>query len=500
MRLRVFFCIILYLVGVIQAAPTINATNITTSDNVEAPSFTTRTLGTIIFSSVLTLFACIYSAIHPNISSPKESGHHYIIWRQLSMTIMALIAPELIVAWAMRQWFSAHQVTRQFERSGYPNLIIRPDSEDSVEVPATGNCFTRFLLRLPFVRLLILLAKGPLSVPVFLWRFLCAPMRFVASWIEPEPSESDLEDYNWTQTHSFFVLMGGFMLYVDGKPYLTLRPDYILKFIQAKCIDVPTLTAKQIRDRSKGNAISKALVVLQVAWFVLQLITRAIYHLETTQLEVGTLAFAVLSFLTYAMWWDKPLDVRCSHPVYWKSTESMPEDHIDVSDTDEFAPLPIARSIFELMGFPRIPTSQKLQVPTFDGSITLKDSDRKVLRLAAMLMATIFGGVHCMAWFFAFPTHQQQMLWRISAVATTCTPWLCWSLYSDSEVTHSVLQRFPNPLKYVVWGVYFLIYFACFALYVPARAVLLVLMFTTLHNLPPDAYKAVSWTSMVPHL
>ncbi|KAG2028956.1 hypothetical protein BDR03DRAFT_1056179, partial [Suillus americanus] len=59
------------------------------------------------------------------------------------------------------------------------------------------------------------------------------------------------------------------------------------------------------------------------------LITRAIYHLETTQLEVGTLAFAVLNFLTYAAWWNKPLNVQCSYPVYWKSTKSRPEDHIE---------------------------------------------------------------------------------------------------------------------------------------------------------------------------
>ncbi|KAG2141423.1 uncharacterized protein EDB93DRAFT_1294699 [Suillus bovinus] len=499
MRILVFFCIFLYLAGAIQAAPTTNTTTIT-NDSVQAPSFTTRTLSTIIFSSVLTLFACIYSAIHPNIPSPKESSYLHFIWRQLCMTIMALIVPELIVTWAMRQWFSAHQVTRQFESLGYPKLIICPDSEemDFVEEPATGNCFIRFLLCLPFIRLSILLTKGALSVPVFLWRFLCAPMRWVASCFGSEQLESDSEDYTWTQTHSFFVLMGGFMLYVDGEPYLTLRPDYILKLIHDKCIDIPILTANQIRDRSKGNAISKGLIMLQVAWFVLQLITRAIYHLETTQLEVGTLAFAVLSFLSYAMWWDKPLNVRCPHPVYWKSTESRPEDHIN--DTDEFAPLPIARSIFELIGFPRIPTSQRLQVPTFDGSITLERPDRKVLRLAAMIMATIFGGVHCMAWSFAFPTHQEQMLWRISAIATTCTPWLCWIIYLDSEVTHSIFRCIPDLLKYVVWGAYYLTYFACFALYVLARAVLLALMFTTLHNLPADAYKAVSWTGLVPHL
>jgi hypothetical protein len=137
-------------------------------------------------------------------------------------------------------------------------------------------------------------------------------------------------DYTWTQTHSFFVLMGGFMLYdVDGKPCHTLQPDEILKLIREECIDAPTLTANQIHDRSKGNAISKGLIMLQVAWFIMQLITRAIYHLETTQLEAGTLAFAALSFLTYAVWWNKPLNVQCPHPVYWKSTKLRPESHIE---------------------------------------------------------------------------------------------------------------------------------------------------------------------------
>ncbi|KAG1840513.1 hypothetical protein C8R48DRAFT_75117 [Suillus tomentosus] len=415
------------------------------------------------------------------------------------MMIMALIAPEMIVTWAMRQLFSAHQVTRQFKESGYPN--VRPESEemDFVEAPATENRFTRLLLRLPFVRLLILCVKAILSVLLSLWHFICAPLRWVTSWIELKQFESDSEDYTWTQTHSFFALMGGFMLYVDGEPYLTLRPDYILKLIHDKCIDVPTITANQIHDKSKGNAISKALVMLQVAWFVMQLITRAIYHLETTQLEVGTLAFAVLSFLTYAMWWDKPLNVRCPHPVYWKSTVSRPEDHIDFSERDEFARLwylpRFFRPILELIGWVDIPTSRKLRVPTLDGSTTIEDSNKKVLRLAAVLMATIFGGIHCMAWFFTFPTHQEQVLWQMSAIAITCTPWICLSLYLDSLV-----WRFSESSRHVMWGVYGLICSTFVVLYITTRAVLLVLMFTTLRNLPPDAYKAVLFTSLVPHL
>ncbi|KAG1785852.1 uncharacterized protein HD556DRAFT_1419287 [Suillus plorans] len=67
--------------------------------------------------------------------------------------------------------------------------------------------------------------------------------------------------------------MGGFMLYVDGEPCLTLRPDYILKLIHERCayIDVPTLTKSQIQDKNKGNAISKGFVMFQVAWSVMQL-------------------------------------------------------------------------------------------------------------------------------------------------------------------------------------------------------------------------------------
>ncbi|KAG2048140.1 hypothetical protein BDR06DRAFT_839450, partial [Suillus hirtellus] len=55
--------------------------------------------------------------------------------------------------------------------------------------------------------------------------------------------------------------------------------------------------------------------------FVVRLRTRVIYQLETTQFEVRTLAFAVLTFPTDAVWWNKPLNIQHPHPVYWKSTE-----------------------------------------------------------------------------------------------------------------------------------------------------------------------------------
>ncbi|KAG2067531.1 hypothetical protein BDR04DRAFT_844965 [Suillus decipiens] len=428
--------------------------------------------------------------------------------------IMALVAPELIVTWAMRQWLSAHQVTRQFKKSGYyPSVHAESEENESVEVPEVEQCGNRL------VHLLTVLAKCVLSMLLFLWGFPGALMRWVKVSIKAYCLEQS-EDYTWTQTHSFFVLMGGFMLYVDKKPYHTLQPDEVLKLICAGCIDAPILTANQIEDRNKGNAISKGLVILQVAWFVMQLITRAIYHLETTQLETGTLAFVVLNFITYALWWNKPLNVQCPHPVHWKSTESRPEDHIpNLNQRDKFGPLwslvqavfgPIPRLMCRAdtsestslnFGFPTVQI-----VSTVDRRIVLDAVHLIILSHAALLMATVFGGIHCIAWFFAFPTYQEQVLWRMSAVAITCAPLLsiitfilqipnlllrlCYltvSHLTDLLFPHSRFPLGPITSLYAI-------------LYITARAVLLVLMFTTLRSLPPDAYKAVSWTSLMPHL
>jgi hypothetical protein len=344
-------------------------------------------------------------------------------------------------------------------------------------------------------------------------------------------------DYAWTETHSFFVLMGGFMLYVNDEPYHTLSPDNLLKMAQSGCIGVPKLSARQIRDRSKGNMISKGLVILQVTWFVLQLTSRNIYHFETTQLEAGTLAFAVLNFITYAVWWNKPLDVQCPYPVYWTLSGSKPEDsyfdeHVCVlpSCTAEvhcacFSVYPKSAFQLPLLDTIMIPfhqllgsmvnfTSGKYRVVTFDGSNELDDLSRIIILFAGYGMATVFGGIHCIAWSFAFPTYQEQILWRMCAIGIILVPWLGLLLnivtaylgvahtFESSmvvEVMFIVLvlvARRINGSSPVVVGMFIVLAF----MYIIVRAFLLILMVTTLRNLPPGAYKVVSWTRLIPHL
>ena len=120
----------------------------------------------------------------------------------------------------------------------------------------------------------------------------------------------------WTRAHAFFLIMGGFTLHERGKPLRVLEAKDLEELSEAGKIEWPTITKEEIADRSKGDYLSKTIVLFQTTWFVGQCIARGAYGLTVTELEVVTIAFASLTGVIYYLWWDKPLDVRCSIPVH----------------------------------------------------------------------------------------------------------------------------------------------------------------------------------------
>ena len=88
---------------------------------------------------------------------------------------------------------------------------------------------------------------------------------------------------------------------------------------------------KRLTTTCKGDFVSKGLAVLQTTWFTVQCITRCVVKLDLTQLELATLAFAVLNIILYALWWHKPLAVACSVRVHLRhpttSDRSEPPPH-----------------------------------------------------------------------------------------------------------------------------------------------------------------------------
>jgi len=120
----------------------------------------------------------------------------------------------------------------------------------------------------------------------------------------------------WTRAHAFFLIMGGFMLHEGGKPVRVLEAKDLEELSEAGKIKWPIITKEEIADRSKGDYLSKTIVVFQTTWFIGQCIARGAYGLTVTELDVVTAAFASLTGVIYYLWWDKPFDVRCSIPVH----------------------------------------------------------------------------------------------------------------------------------------------------------------------------------------
>jgi hypothetical protein len=119
--------------------------------------------------------------------------------------------------------------------------------------------------------------------------------------------------------------MGGFMLFEVGKACRIIDPEDLKSLSDSDKIDFSKITETEIQDKSKSDGLAKWLVVIQTGWFTLQCIARGVQHLPITELEIITLAFAMLNFLIYALLWDKPLNVRCPVRVLSKGGLSRGE-------------------------------------------------------------------------------------------------------------------------------------------------------------------------------
>jgi hypothetical protein len=107
--------------------------------------------------------------------------------------------------------------------------------------------------------------------------------------------------------------MGGFAIFEGDDMHHVVVAEEIGDLLKNGEIRI---TEKEIRDKGRGDALSKGLILIQTTWFILQCIARKVVHLPITELELVTLAFAALNFVTYALWWYKPLNVECPVRVY----------------------------------------------------------------------------------------------------------------------------------------------------------------------------------------
>lgn len=100
--------------------------------------------------------------------------------------------------------------------------------------------------------------------------------------------------------------------------------DALKRLLSENLVTLPTITEDEINDRSKGDALAKGFALLQITWFIFQIIARTVQGLAITKLELTTAALAGLNSVMYVFWWDKPCDVRFPVVIRTKGVEELP--------------------------------------------------------------------------------------------------------------------------------------------------------------------------------
>jgi hypothetical protein len=103
-----------------QGAPTI-PTN-ATPEEVATKCQEFRTTSSIVRSCAITLFACAWTAVHPNLPGPDDSKLQ-IFGRRMRLVGVTLLVPEYTLYWALTQRVAASRMLKEAKDGG---LCFKP--------------------------------------------------------------------------------------------------------------------------------------------------------------------------------------------------------------------------------------------------------------------------------------------------------------------------------------------------------------------------------------
>lgn len=371
-----------------------------------------RGTSSLMCTCALTNFMCVWQAVHLNVPGPGKCGKYQQYGRRAALLVLGLIAPEVVayVAWQQRR--SANKLLKE----------------------------VRDLLKEGHV-------PGERSAPEV--SFISPPSKGILT--------RELKNHTpcmWSMTHAFYAIMGGFAVKLDeGVPGLartddnqyTVLPDGVRELLKSFPDSMTQLSAGEIKDKSKGDSITKALVMIQATYFIYQCVVRWQGHFPISILEHNTLGHALCSVLIYFLWWKKPLDV--GKPTILENTQVkkilldaltklQPEDGAENTDAEKSgSPAPLQR-FFRACCFPfinqfflwltkpdpvgvlapRVTNRPKLKPkkPKKPGQIRLDEC--LINSVGVTLTLGVYTLLHLVAWNGLFTTRTEKRLWRTSSV------------------------------------------------------------------------------------
>ncbi|KAF7365585.1 hypothetical protein MVEN_00431900 [Mycena venus] len=307
------------------------------------------------------------------------------------------------------------------------------------------------------------------------------------------------KEYAVSLTHGFFFTMGGFVSQ-NGHPIvkeeqLCLRPEYI-KAIQR-------IRVEDIEDKSKGDSLSKGVILLQGLWFMIQCLARIQQHLPLTELEVATLAFQFVNIFIWLLWWHKPLDVQ--QPVLLTGTHTkdneLPHSSLRTNRQtwwremiwEDFTPTRIITGDYSDFD----PESSTSVPPFWSMDGPYHEYFPRNFIIVECAMGTIFGAIHCAAWNATFPSVHEMLMWRSCSPVVAALPFLM--TLSDMTQVLVEMTQVQQWAKLTVQVPCRIVFTISIPAYIVARLVLIVLSLATLRTLPLNTFMDVNWSRYIPH-
>jgi hypothetical protein len=239
----------------------------------------------ILSTCAITLLLGVYSAVHLNLPGNPRSWTEALL-RRTGWIIITLFAPEVLVLVAWSQLLAAKRVQKKVDEMFRHGTAV--------------------------------------SVCGLKWR------RIGADGIQTD-AEANLPTLKnkWTMTHSFWAVMGGLAINAneserfvpsDLSPKLTEKGINLL--LKKEPTLLPDISEDDLKDKSKGDWLTKSLACIQATWFCVSCLVRVGQQLPLSLLELNTFAHAICTIIVYFIWWKKPLDVE--RPVLITSERARP--------------------------------------------------------------------------------------------------------------------------------------------------------------------------------
>lgn len=283
---------------------------------------------------------------------------------------------------------------------------------------------------------------------------------------KPSPRDPWSQDWEpWTLVHSYFANMGGFDEHICSDESSNNDPtdndssswfsrdsyDFITTPVMLiRCLGFQNTrnanlfpSRTDIEDKGKAEPLVKLIAICQISWLVLSLIVRGSTHLPVSQLEIATLAFSVLSIGTYAANLWKPKDVNepiklsiHGRPGVWPLRDDY-EQIREVKSLQEVAPF------FKRIFRPSRPAGEDMYFSSRISNDTVRlQGYIPLLSKITAVSTMVFGGLHCIAWKFEFPSEAEAIIWRIASVASAIMP--CIALFGNVLLAWLIRCRNQN--------------------------------------------------------